>query len=135
MDSKVKFVCADMPFANEFSIHIFAALAQQERKMISERTKAALKALKERGVRLGSPKLHLLGGPVAIKNSRNKHIENRTTNQNNIVASAMVRTLREKGLTFEKIADTLNEEGFKSSKGGVFYPMQCYRLFNYDKNK
>lgn len=37
-----------MPQANEFTIHIFAALAQQERKMISERTKASLAAKRER---------------------------------------------------------------------------------------
>jgi DNA invertase Pin-like site-specific DNA recombinase len=48
MDSGAKFVCCDMPQANEFTIHIFAALAQQERKMISERTKAGLAAKRER---------------------------------------------------------------------------------------
>src|SRR6185436_12318460 len=46
-ESKVKFVCADMPDANELTIHIFASLAQHERKVISERTKRALQAVKE----------------------------------------------------------------------------------------
>ena len=50
MDSHVSFVCADMPDANEFTIHIFAALAQQERKMIGERTK---KSLDEKLLRVG----------------------------------------------------------------------------------
>src|SRR5690606_8029265 len=55
MDAKIKFVCTDMPDANELTIHIFAALAQWERIRIGERTRAALAALKARGKRLGKP--------------------------------------------------------------------------------
>ena len=52
----VKFVAADMPEANEMVVGIMALVAQAERRMISERTKAALAAAKARGVRLGNPK-------------------------------------------------------------------------------
>ena len=51
----VKFVAADMPEANEMVVGIMALVAQAERRMISERTKAALQAAKARGVKLGSP--------------------------------------------------------------------------------
>jgi DNA invertase Pin-like site-specific DNA recombinase len=51
----VKFVAADMPEANEMVVGIMALVAQAERRMISERTKAALQAAKVRGVRLGNP--------------------------------------------------------------------------------
>ena len=44
-----------MPDANELTIHIFGALAQWERKRISDRTRSALQALKARGKRLGTP--------------------------------------------------------------------------------
>jgi len=50
-----EFVACDMPSANEFTIHIFAALAEHEREMISQRTRATLTALKARGVKLGNP--------------------------------------------------------------------------------
>jgi DNA invertase Pin-like site-specific DNA recombinase len=51
----VKFIAADMPEANEMVVGIMALVAQAERRMISERTKAALQAAKARGVVLGNP--------------------------------------------------------------------------------
>ncbi len=54
-DSGAQFVAADMPEANELTIHIMAAVAQAERKAISRRTKEALAAARARGVRLGNP--------------------------------------------------------------------------------
>ena len=42
MDEGVSLAVADMPNASDFQLHIFAALAQEERRLISERTKAAL---------------------------------------------------------------------------------------------
>ena len=54
-DSGVKFVAADMPDANHLTVGILAVIADHERQAISDRTKAALSALKARGVQLGSP--------------------------------------------------------------------------------
>jgi DNA invertase Pin-like site-specific DNA recombinase len=54
-ESGARFVAADMPEANELTIHIMAAVAQAERKAISRRTIEALAAAKARGVRLGNP--------------------------------------------------------------------------------
>jgi DNA invertase Pin-like site-specific DNA recombinase len=56
MERKIDFVACDMPSANAFMINIYAAVAQEERRMISERTKAGLRAARERGVVLGGPK-------------------------------------------------------------------------------
>jgi hypothetical protein len=52
MESGVEFVAVDIPHANKLTVHILAAVAQHEREMISERTKAALQAAKKRGQRL-----------------------------------------------------------------------------------
>ncbi len=55
MESGVEFVAADMPMANRLTVHVLAAVAEHEQKMISQRTKAALAAAKARGTKLGNP--------------------------------------------------------------------------------
>ena len=55
LESDVDFVAADMPLANRFTIHIQAAVAEYEARLISERTKAAFAAAKARGRKFGSP--------------------------------------------------------------------------------
>src|ERR1700757_3639485 len=54
MEAGVDFVAVDMPHANKLTIHILSAVAEHERVMISQRTRAALAAAKSRGVRLGN---------------------------------------------------------------------------------
>jgi len=53
LEQRVPFVACDLPEANEFVLHVMAAVAQHEARTISERTKVALDAAKRRGVRLG----------------------------------------------------------------------------------
>src|SRR3984885_4051102 len=53
LESDVDFIAADFPLANRFTIHILAAVAEYEAKLISERTKAAMTAAKVRGRKFG----------------------------------------------------------------------------------
>ena len=57
MEGRVDFVVADMPGVNRLTVHVLAAVAEHEREMISQRTKAALAMAKVRGTRLGNPRL------------------------------------------------------------------------------
>lgn len=58
MAERVPFVVAELGADTDpFVLHLYAALAEKERRLISERTKAGLRAAKARGVRLGNPRL------------------------------------------------------------------------------
>jgi DNA invertase Pin-like site-specific DNA recombinase len=54
MESDVEFVVADFPQANRLTLHVLAAVAEHEARLISERTKSALSGAKARGTALGS---------------------------------------------------------------------------------
>ena len=125
MESGVDFIAGDMPTANKFTLHIFAALAEQEREMISARTKEALKAYKARGGVLGKPEnltdvARAKGTLARIRNARN--------DSHNRKAAAMIAPLWEKGLSFGKIAAELNRLGFTVRRGGKFRAEQVKRL-------
>ena len=68
MEGGVDFVAADMPSVNRLTVHVLAAVAEHEREMIAQRTKAALAAAKVRGTRLGNPRLPATGtlAPVPV---------------------------------------------------------------------
>jgi len=125
-DDKIKFVALDMPEANNFTINIMAALAQQERQLISERTKAALAVKKANGVKLGKPEnLTNAARMKGVKTNQNKA----RTNENNIKARKVIQVLRKQGLSYNKIAMELNESKFKTSNNKSFTAMQVKRLF------
>jgi DNA invertase Pin-like site-specific DNA recombinase len=69
LDSGADFAACDVPEANRLLLHVLAAVAENEAKAISDRTKAALQAAKVRGVRLGS---HNLAVPSLTPEARRK---------------------------------------------------------------
>lgn len=124
---KVRFVCCDLPDANELTIHIFGALAQWERQRISERTKLALNQLKQRGVKLGKPENLSLRARVK---GASKMKEKSSNNPNNIKAKKIINLLHKNGKSLREIANELNESGFKTANNNQFRPEQVRRLLN-----
>lgn len=125
MESNIDFVCCDMLSANKFTIHIFASIAEMERDMISTRTKDALKALKERGIKLGAP------NPTFTNDMRKRSAEvlknNRLTNENNVRAKSIVMLMKDEH-SLQYIAHYLNDNDFLSSRGGKFYATSVKNL-------
>jgi DNA invertase Pin-like site-specific DNA recombinase len=109
---RVDFVCCDRPNAKPFELHIYAALAQEERRMISERTRAGLAAAKERGVVLGNPKLG----------------ENNRT-----AAAARAESLKPvltqlNQLSARQAAEELNRRGVETPAGGKWHAQTVIRV-------
>lgn len=98
-----------MPKATDFQLHIFAALAQEERRLISERAKAALAEAKRRGKILGSN-----GRTLAAKNRK---AANEFASQ--LRAKLDAEVLRR---SYSEIARHLNEAGITTMTGQKFYP-------------
>ena len=65
MEAGIEFRACDQPFASRLTLHILAAEAENERRRISERTKAALQAAKARGVKLGRGRINYLPAVLA----------------------------------------------------------------------
>lgn len=122
MESKVKFVCCDMPEANEFTVHIFAALAEQERKMISQRTKNALKEAKNKGKTLGNPNL---SNEDYKKKHCDKMREARQPKEYPRAVTNTIKLMREKGDSYQTIADELNKHDRKEKYNDV----QVFRIW------
>lgn len=126
MNSNVKFLCCDLPEANEVTIHSFDALAQQQRKIISQRTKAALEVRKQAGAKLGAP--HHLTYEHRVKGGRVKK-EKAMEKVSNTQAAKIIVRLRKQGWTLAAIAGELNLDGYQTSMGKRFTPMSVKRLF------
>jgi len=125
-DSKVNFVCCDIPDANTLTIGIFATMAQHEREIISKRTKAALAVRKAKGLPLGNPQnLTDTGRQRAWAVIRSKA----KNNDNNRRATMLICEYKKQGMTLQEIADKLNNNGFKSSKGKPFHKTTVMRIY------
>jgi DNA invertase Pin-like site-specific DNA recombinase len=112
MESGVDFVAVDMPQANRLTIHILAAVAEHEREAISQRTKAALRAAKQRGTRLGNPRWQ-------------DSIEQARTARNPVSLSpaqlSIMQNRRAEGWTLRQIASEMNTLGLKTPRGAAWY--------------
>ena len=113
----VRFVAADMPEANEMVVQMMAVVAQAERKMISQRTKAALAAAKARGTKLGGNR-----GAVLSDAARAMGRAARTTKAAEEASNLapIIRELRAGGVpSLGAMAKALADRGIPTARGGT----------------
>lgn len=124
-DAEVDFVACDIPDANTLTVGIMASFAQHEAEQISKRTRAALAQLKLRGVKLGKPenfteevrkKGNMVRAVLAQQNLANRQ------------AKELIRLYRQNNMTYQEICDKLNENGFRTRTGKLFWPISVQRL-------
>jgi DNA invertase Pin-like site-specific DNA recombinase len=126
-EAEVEFVCCDMPFANRLTIGIMAMVAEEEARMISERTKAALAAAKRRGIKLGTPNLTRearLRGTVSSARVRTLRAQRRAED-----IFPMLLAMRVRGLTSPAaLTKELNANQVPAARGGKWSIAQMQRL-------
>ena len=124
MAQRVAFVVAELGRdADPFMLHLYAALAEKERRLISERTRAALAAKKASGVKLGNPRNMAQAGALG------RSIQKTAADQ--FVASVMpvVRAIQGTGATsLEAITRALNERGIRAPRGGRWHASSVMNL-------
>ena len=107
----LQFKVAQMPYADAFQLHIYAALAEQERQFISQRTKAALQQAKERGQKLGAPVQHI---DALAQAKKEKALQDAKKVEGVIVP------LRRSGASLKTICEVLNASGAKTARGAQY---------------
>ena len=116
MAHKVPFLVAELgPDVDPFVLHLFAALAEKERALISTRTRQALWAAKVRGVTLGNPRLHV---------ARKSAVETVRAEADRYAANVLpiIREAQKAGArTLRELADALNARGISTARGGQWY--------------
>lgn len=118
-DKKLDFRVASMPNADKFQLHIYAALAEQERDFISQRTKAALRQAKERGVALGGLRDKTMKRNEAIKEQAQRRAEK---------LESIVSPMKQQGATLREIASALNAAGITTARDGKWSAVQVKRV-------
>lgn len=123
MAQKVLFVVAEFGVdADPFVLHLYAALAEKERNLISIRTKDALKAARARGVELGGWR----GGPV-VDQRLGTEAAQRAADAFARSVAPIVNEMRGQGLSLRCIADALGSRGIKTARGGEAWTAAAVR--------
>lgn len=120
-DPKVNFRVATMPNAEKFQLFIYAALAEQERDFISQRTKAALAAAKAKGVKLGGLRDKTLKRNEVLKANARARAEK---------VASLIKPLKEAGKPLREIAAHLDKAGVPTARGGHWSASQIKRVLD-----
>jgi DNA invertase Pin-like site-specific DNA recombinase len=123
MEAGADFVAVDMPHANKLTIHILSAVAEHEREMISQRTRAALAAAKSRGVQLGNR------SNIEVAQARSRAARMAQADQFASNIQPVILQIRGAGVqTLKGIADALNARGLRTPRGGEWQAIQVKRI-------
>ena len=126
--ANVDFVCCDMPTANKLTIHIIAAIAENEAALISQRTKAALAEKKKQGIKLGNPQNNGLTSQ-SIAKGMNVRQQNALCNERNKQAGTLILSMRNNGAKWAEIVRQLNCNGFRTRRQCEFDITTVKRLY------
>ena len=119
MDSSVEFVAVDNPHATRLTLHILAAVAEHEREMIAQRTKAALQAAKARGIRLGSN-----GADRLAPTYRAEAVERARQ------LAPLLAELKGAGMSARQMAAELTARGIVTPNGARWHAQSILRMIN-----
>lgn len=128
-DSGARFIGADMPEANELTVHIMAAVAQAERKAIGRRTREALAAAKARGQKLGNP-----NGAEALRRAGKGNADAVAVLKGDADSFAqelapVLEDIRRSGHTsLPLMAKALNDRHIQTRRGGKWHPSSVKNL-------
>ena len=137
MESDVDFIACDNATANRLTIHILAAVAEDEARRISERTKAALQAAKARGTKLGTHRpgqrtgtteQHRKAAAIARSAAAEAHANASEPLYSEI--RPIAASMKQAGSTLQAIADKLNADGHTTLRGCLLNKMQVSRLLD-----
>lgn len=126
MEAKTPFMACDMPDANELTVHIMAALAEHEARLIGTRTRDALATAKARGVKLGSPQPMTEACRQAGRATVSRKAQTAYAS-----LGGYVKLMRQTGMSYRAIADQLNAEGHLSRQGKPWNHAQVGRVLHY----
>lgn len=118
-DKRVTVRVACMPNADAFQLHIYAALAEQERVFISKRTIAALAVAKARGQKLGGLRSNTDRRNQALRDEADKHAAR---------IIGVIRPMRDAGKTFDQIAAALETMRVPTARGGTWNDVTVARI-------
>jgi DNA invertase Pin-like site-specific DNA recombinase len=117
MTQKVPFIVAELGRdADPFMLHLYAALAEKERRLISERTKTALAGKRAAGARLGNP------ANIVEAAKRGREVQSEAADQFVLQLLPFLNAIRAAGTTtIDAMTKTLNQRGILSPRGGQWH--------------
>ncbi len=131
MESNVKFVAVDCPEANELTVHILAAMAEYEAKAISARTKAALKAAKARGTKLGGLRWDVTRVAAQGREASLQARQEQAARFRADILPVIQDKQRKGAATLQQIADALNADETPTARGGEWSAVQVQRILKH----